>query len=286
VADFKILFGHPVTLRLKSGTESCQRTLQFGSSERATDMTENDIRNAIDATEFEESWSGERPPFDKFVTIATKRLKSALPDGVSDLDITIAPYGKNRVRIDGSCNTSVGPHTFYAEIVWLPNSKTFRGTADAWESIPPPTPKTIDEFIAALDVEPATPDADPHDIAMDVAEGVDEQSPDLPRAYRSIFALFERVPGEDFGTPGDLVRLMFSRGEYEAELRASLARCPTFPALMMAHYLVHKSATQGDKEAWLEEIRRATNHPVARDVCREFAQELVAAHEDGTCDDA
>lgn len=76
-------------------------------------------------------WPDEIPPFDGFMAFLGRLLVKELPADAARLEVALKRTDQWRIRVDGGCGSAQGPMLFYAEIVWLPPAKTYRGTASA-----------------------------------------------------------------------------------------------------------------------------------------------------------
>ena len=88
---------------------------------------------------------------------------------------------------------------------------------------------------------------------------------------RALFALLERCPTADFGTPGPLVRALEGLAPYPALLAASLVRQPTELTAWMANRLLNSPLPRDERTAWLQRLTDVTSHPLAEKSVRESA---------------
>ena len=86
---------------------------------------------------------------------------------------------------------------------------------------------------------------------------------ELPRrleAVPAIFALIERFPNADLGSPGPLVHELESTGDYQQELRSSLRRLPTVLTLWIVNRILNSRRAS---EETFRLARRTSNLRVA-----------------------
>jgi hypothetical protein len=224
---------------------------------------------------FLESWSGVPVAYQSFLDDAARRLAKHLPDQIEDLKAGIRSDGLQRIRLDGSALSDSQSLTFYAEIVWIPSSKTFRGNVSVRQTRPMPPEKTVDDFIATLDGIRDECETIFVGQVFNAMEGLDENDALISHAYPAIFRLFERFPEEDFGNPGHLVHLMLMRRGHESLLAESLRRAPSIPALELAYELAINSPTPSEQASWLEEVRRVAACKATLKLVREHAESLL-----------
>lgn len=86
---------------------------------------------------------------------------------------------------------------------------------------------------------------------------------------QALFALLERRPEADFGTPGPLVHALEGLPSYPALLAASLERQPTELTTWMANRLLNSPLPRQEREAWLARLTVVTSHPRASKPVRE-----------------
>lgn len=235
-------------------------------------MIRHQLESLLREDDYARCWTDSPPPYPTFLDAAAAQFAQQGTAEVDDLSASIRPWGRNRIRIDGKFRTSRGPMTYFVELVWLPRANMFRGHVSVYETPPEPEPKSVDQFIAALNAIVAEHDLILYGQAHLAAEGVDEKAVDLPRAYPAVFALFERFPEEDFGAPGVLVHMLEARGGFDAALRASLLRRPSIPAVTLAQRRMHAMRLQGEKETWLELLKIVAANPTLPDALKPLFQ--------------
>jgi hypothetical protein len=116
-------------------------------------------------------------------------------------------------------------------------------------------PKDLKAILAELDAfQPE--DEDDNDLRLcALLEGL-QDLPDHRLAMDAIFALMERHPDANLGSPGPLVHELEAMGGFEAPLRASLKRMPSDLTVWMVNRLLNADNVGGPwREAWLSELR-------------------------------
>ena len=233
------------------------------------------LKSQVSEAAFAECLPADPPPYQEFLDAACERLSTKVSTRIDHLSGSIRPWGRNRVRIDGALKTTEGVKIYYVELVWLPSSNSYRGNASVWDTPPEPEPKSIDQFIAALNGIVNEDEIIFSAQAYNAAEGVDENSEDLPRAFPAMFSLFERFLDEDFGNPGILVHMMEARGGYEDELVKSLQRKPSIPAVTLVNRLLNSSLPQADRERWMHVLSKVANSDTADEAAKDYAREFL-----------
>jgi len=233
------------------------------------------LESQIPERVFADSWNGVPPPYQQFLAAASDRLAMQVSGPVSRFAASIRSSGENRVRIDGELTVPEGDKTYYVEMVWLPSSGTYRGTARAWDTPPEPRPKSVDQFIAALDAIVDEQELIFEGQAWEAAQGVDERATDLTGAFPAVFRLFERFPDEDFGCPGPLVHLMVARGGYKDLLLASITRAPSITVVTMVNRLLNSQLPRAERSLWIQALRNAAHSPTAIEDVKSCARDLL-----------
>lgn len=99
---------------------------------------------------------------------------------------------------------------------------------------------------------------------------------DREQAIGSIFALFERLPEADFGTPGPLVHLLEDMGGYEEGLARSLSHRPTSHTAWMASRLLNGELPEKRRGFWLEQLWQAAAWPGLDETTKEAIEEALS----------
>ena len=131
--------------------------------------------------------------------------------------------------------------------------------------------RSCEEMIAALQAfEPTNDGADNVHWLNETLEGFAglARCDDVAQA---LFALLERHPDADFGTPGPLVRALEGLPAYAGLLDDSLRRQPTELGAWMANRLLNSPLPQADRTAWLRRLTEVASHHKAGKSVRESA---------------
>jgi hypothetical protein len=98
--------------------------------------------------------------------------------------------------------------------------------------------------------------------------------PDPTVVFPEFFALMERLPDCELGTPGPLVHTMEQRvGSYEILLVDSVKRKPTDLGVWMVNRILNGPAK--DKAFWMDVLAFAGEHPAASQVVRDGARRFI-----------
>lgn len=130
-------------------------------------------------------------------------------------------------------------------------------------------------LLAALDA--FRPGDDPDETMRALSQTVSRGRPGLDpvRFRRAVFALLERFPDAEFGTPGALVHEVERRPGFEAELEASLARQPTFLTVSMVNRLMNLTEAPAALLRWSTVLDGVTAHPRAPDWVQKAARRYL-----------
>ncbi|MBL8936469.1 MAG: bifunctional folylpolyglutamate synthase/dihydrofolate synthase [Archangium sp.] len=122
-----------------------------------------------------------------------------------------------------------------------------------------------------------TPGDDPDETMRALSHTVSEGRPGLDpvRFRRAVFALLERFPDAEFGTPGALIHEVERRPGYEGELEASLRRQPTFLTVSMVNRLMNLSDDAPTLLRWSTVLEGVTRHPRAPDWVQKAASRYL-----------
>lgn len=234
------------------------------------------LQSHISEEVFNACWETTPPSFHGFLDAAAERLSVHACEGDAvGFRAAIRPWGRNRIRVDGEFRTRDGnSRTYYIEVVWLPASNSYRGQARVYNTPPEIEPKSVDQFIAALDsiIEEETMILAGQ--AFQAASGVDLKAKDLSCAYPAIFRLFERFQDEYFDSPEALMSLLVDGGGYEKELIKSLQRAPSLPGVTLVSYLMQAATSANERQRWLSILREVGDSTSAPTSVKELAFEL------------
>jgi hypothetical protein len=86
---------------------------------------------------------------------------------------------------------------------------------------------------------------------------------DRAKAIPAIFALMERHPEAEFGSPGPLVHEVEAIDGYERELALSLHRQPSLLTVWMVNRILNSELLLPVRAAWLAELHAVAEHPRA-----------------------
>lgn len=130
-------------------------------------------------------------------------------------------------------------------------------------------------LLAALDA--FTPGDDPDETMRALSQTVSRGRPGLDpvRFRRAVFALLERFPDAEFGTPGALVHEVERRSGFEADLEASLARQPTFLTVSMVNRLMNLTEAPAALLRWSTVLDGVTAHLRAPDWVQKAARRYL-----------
>ncbi len=95
------------------------------------------------------------------------------------------------------------------------------------------------------------------------------------RALSVMFALMERFPDADLGSPGPIVHELEAIAGYQAMLRDSLRRRPTHLTVWMVNRILNSQLDEAERKSWLNALREASNHPLASELAKEDSQEFL-----------
>jgi len=131
--------------------------------------------------------------------------------------------------------------------------------------------RSVDDLVSEL--QAFEPDGDGADNVHRLNEllGGFDGLPGCERVAPALFALLERHPQADFGTPGPLVHALESLPGYPALLADSLERQPTELTAWMANRLLNSKLVRDDRADWLRRLTVVTSHAKAAAGVRDSA---------------
>jgi hypothetical protein len=134
---------------------------------------------------------------------------------------------------------------------------------------------TVENVIAAIDQ--FTPARDETENLCRLYEIFDrfEKLEGRERALPSMFALLERFPDGEFGSPGPIVSGIGSVTGYAGILKASLARIPTRYTVWMVNMAMNATSDENIWSDWMRELQKVESHPLADKYLRENAREYA-----------
>jgi hypothetical protein len=100
--------------------------------------------------------------------------------------------------------------------------------------------------------------------------------PQPERAIPALFAVMERMPITEMGTPGPLVHTLEQmRGHYEHELAQSVKRQPANLSVWMVNRILNGTRDSRQRQIYLDLLRVAAEHPKAPDSVRHEAEHFI-----------
>jgi hypothetical protein len=128
--------------------------------------------------------------------------------------------------------------------------------------------ESIDSVIAALDAfQPSAVDTHNVHRLYEIFDGFRSLS-GRERAAPAIYALLERFPDAELGSPGPLVHELEAIVGYQALLLASLHRQPSDLTVWMVNRILNSELSSEQRQMWLSELRAAGQHPNAPESTR------------------
>jgi hypothetical protein len=100
--------------------------------------------------------------------------------------------------------------------------------------------------------------------------------PQPERAIPALFAVMERMPDTEMGTPGPLVHTLEQmRGHYEHELAQSVKRQPANLSVWMVNRILNGTRDSRQRQIYLDLLRIAAEHPSAPESVRDEAEHFI-----------
>lgn len=100
--------------------------------------------------------------------------------------------------------------------------------------------------------------------------------PQPERGIPALFAVIERMPDADMGTPGPLVHTLERlRGHYERELIESVKRQPANLTVWMVNRILNATRDSRQRQIYLDLLRVAAKHPGAPETVRQEAEHFI-----------
>ncbi|MDP3501466.1 MAG: folylpolyglutamate synthase/dihydrofolate synthase family protein [Myxococcales bacterium] len=134
----------------------------------------------------------------------------------------------------------------------------------------------FERLLTALD--DFTPGDDPDETMRALGHVLERGRPGLdPARFRkAVFALLERFPDAEFGTPGALIHEVERHGGFEDELQASVSRQPTFLTVSMVNRLMNLTDEPARLARWASVLEGVTTDPKAPDWIQKAASRYLA----------
>ena len=139
-------------------------------------------------------------------------------------------------------------------------------------------PRTFDQLLAELAaLKPS--DFDDEFAGLDRLRGLTDElmaQPQPERAIPALFAVMERMPATEMGTPGPLVHTLEQmRGHYEHELAQSVKRQPANLSVWMVNRILNGTRDSRQRQIYLDLLRISAEHPTAPDSVRHEAEHFI-----------
>ena len=99
--------------------------------------------------------------------------------------------------------------------------------------------------------------------------------PSPERAIPELFAVMERLPESDLGSPGPLVHTLERLRSYEEELATSVHRRPTTLSVWMVNRILNTDLPVELRQRYMELLRDAEAHAEATQSVREDARDFL-----------
>lgn len=98
--------------------------------------------------------------------------------------------------------------------------------------------------------------------------------PSPERAIPELFAVMERLPDSDLGSPGSLVHTLEGM-DYTEELVASIRRRPTSLAIWMVNRILNTALPPERRQFYLDLLGSVAEHPGANESARDDALHFI-----------
>lgn len=95
------------------------------------------------------------------------------------------------------------------------------------------------------------------------------------KVARAVFAVFERLPHSDLGSPGPLIHAIEKVPNYESLLLESVERHPTPHTVWMINRLLNLPQPRERRRQLLALLRNAMSHPMANTATRNAARQFL-----------
>lgn len=135
---------------------------------------------------------------------------------------------------------------------------------------------SADTMIASLDSFVASDDGSDEETLHSIVERF-EALPDRLRVVSAMFAVMERHPDADLGSPGPLVHSIerVPVTAFEPFLRASVERQPGQLNVWMVNRILNSQLSARHREDLLALLKRVTSHPQASETTRQTAERFL-----------
>jgi hypothetical protein len=133
---------------------------------------------------------------------------------------------------------------------------------------------TCEEVIAGLRALKAEDFADYVPEQLDQLTDAVMELPSPEQAIPELFAVMERFPDSDLGSPGPLVHTL-ERMNYTDELVASMRRHPTSLAIWMVNRILNTALPPERRHFFLDLLASVAEHPEANESARDDALHFI-----------
>jgi hypothetical protein len=128
--------------------------------------------------------------------------------------------------------------------------------------------------LTAADFDMSRADADGVRRCYDLADEILAWS-SSDEVVNAVFAVFERLPDSDLGSPGPLIHTIEKVPGYESRLLESVERHPTPHTVWMINRLLNLPQPRERRKQLLNLLRNAASHPLANTATRERARRFL-----------
>src|SRR3954471_11325843 len=95
------------------------------------------------------------------------------------------------------------------------------------------------------------------------------------RSIPALFAVMERMPDADLGSPGPLVHTLERLRGYELELANSIRRCPSLLSVWMLNRILNTHLPNELRQMYMALLHEAADHPIAPADVRDEAHGFI-----------
>jgi hypothetical protein len=106
------------------------------------------------------------------------------------------------------------------------------------------------------------------------------QQPNPERAIPALFAVMERMPDVDLGSPGPLVHTLEKINSYESGLVASLHRTPCLLSVWMVNRVLNATKNSERRQSWLNLLDSVAKNPATVPEVRQAALGFIKFQKD------
>lgn len=132
--------------------------------------------------------------------------------------------------------------------------------------------------LSTIDFDPLNSNANGSERLYQLTDAV-RHSPDPERFIPEMFAVMERLPEADLGSPGPLVHTLERLKGYEEELFRSIRRKPTELSIWMINRIMNTAQPLEERRAYTALLREAAAHPEANESARDDARRYLVLQE-------